>query len=1333
MSDAISNKKLKVFHQNGDVSVFQDGNAADADVTTGLRFDDFFLDGADIVGYDDLPKSNYVRISLGQMEFAFNDAATFNFFVKDRIVTNYLNIELNDTVEFWADVGDSVSTSITNFPSWHHANQSGQIRVFRGRVQTKTPKFGENDEGFEVSCSDPMAWADDVTIVRDLGTVELPHLTINAETDEREWWQSIKKSNAPTWPTRPTFGTGNPTTDGGKLTARDVLAYLGDTYASELTSFGVKESAVSIFHDDDLEPLTVELPKVDFVSVGFKTAVERVLGFTPDYGLVVDPKTTQWRIVKTRHTVEPGVRTDVTSWTDNGSTIDIGVSDTSIFSTTSTDPGYWALIVNGDDSRQSAYMTVQSIGVGEITVGAFGSTMPVGSYIYPMEGTADQLPVVKFDIKNDVQNFDVAEDFDGVYTAVSIYSYKQQTEEKIVTRYEGGAGSITVPANLQQVPAWDTEFEANWSVDKGDRENDFGYLGTGIQIYDITVTGGVSVISYLSAQSAYGQDQDVLLGVGEWEGCAAYINVHDGNDISDSNPRIASRITNMTVSSSIAGSGQHGYAITLAHDLEGHADGLGTIYTTSSPGAGGEVDSFIITQDLNLKDLDGGRAVSNFNANFEVYRKWGVSSTASEIIQTENNGANCNVTTVANGASVISNPPQAGYNPTASTAAPMTFDELNTFWTQRVGAGNFFTRGFFLKKPQVPPTANACHTQPPEPRKIETKYTTSKDSVHQVRIPASGYGGRAFASFGVQRELRVSTDRFVEQEQAPVYEDIARAILRDVSEPQYTGSISLSGVQEWFALSDMLCQCQIRNDDFTYHTVGWSYINKFMAPMAAITFDLSTNTTQVQFDRRGVSEKLNARTLESLYVSKDTLFAQNEKAAKAALEAQKKAEKCAAKIEPAVVPSIPACRVIYPNPGGGGGGGGGFGGGKGPTVPPKQEGQGTNEAPIAAPSSTGGRSNDYRNFGAGADGFVERDYEGNVSFWPSTGGMIPGTESGSDFTEAPTTAYKYRALPQVLKDDLQNIAGGLIGAKTVYAGNQVQGIIGSGSTTTVIQISSPGLTASDFADGTLEILDGTPRPVYSITSNTASTVTLSSAMSEDAPPEGAVAVLRAEAKLKKDGTLPAGSTMIQDANGNWFAVEADGTHTSAEVSSGELTEKTSSPNTAHYEFGASGVEIEAQGEWDFSNATIKNEKAAIGGERAYAGGSYTGAIARNSNVRVFSANNNNVAGRLIVPSGKECEILRIEGGLKNGTSGGTYTINLGVFDWTAGGFVSIASTTGIENARVQAYDEWDGITALHKLAAGREWLPAIENDSASPGSTSVGAAIITITYRYVDT
>jgi len=1324
----ISSKKLKVFHQNGTVSVFQDGSAADADVTFGQQYDDFFENGADVNGYDNLPASNFIRITLGQLSFSFDEAAQFSFFINDRIVTNYLGIDLNDTVEFWADAGDSHTASIASFPSWHHENQTGQIRVFRGRVTNKTPKFSSDTEGFEIECGGPVTWANDVRIVRDLGTVELPHLVVNPETDEREWWSAVKKADNPTWPTRPTFGTGVPATDGGKLTARDVLAYLNDTYASELTAAGVKDSGVSIFHDDDLEPLTVELPRVDFVNLGFLDAVKKVLNFLPDYGLFVDPKTTQWRIAKTRHNLQPGESTDVTSWTNNVSTIDIGVSDTSLFSTTTTDAGYYALIVHGTDARLSNYLQVQSIGVGEITVLAVGYDYPVGSNIYPMEAPGDQLPIVGVDIKQDIASLDVNEDLDGCYTAVSIYSQKQQTEEKIVSRYEGGSGTVTIPAGLQQVPAWDSEFEDNWTIDKGDRETDNGYLGTGIQIYDHTITGGVSVISYLSAQSAYGTDNDVLLGVGEWQGCAAYLNVHEGNEISAQNPRIASNIVGMTVSSNIAGSGSHGYAITLAHDIEGHADGLGTIYTTASPGPLGEVDSFIITQDLNLKDIDGGRAVTNYNSNFEVYRKWGTSSTTQEILPTENNGANCNVTTTANGIAVISNPPQAGYNPSASTKAPMTFDELNSFWTQKVGSGNFLARGWFLKKPQIPPGQNQCHTKPPEPVKIETKYTTTKASVHQVRIPSSGYTGRANALHGLERELIVSSDRFVEQEQAQVYEDIALAVLRDVSEVQYDGTISALGVHNWLALSDLLCRVQVKNQDYTYHTAGWNYTNKLIAPLSGVTFDIKANRTEMRFDRRGVSNELSARTLETLYVSKDTLFAQNQKAAAAALEAQKKAEKCAAKSEPAVIPSVPSCRVIYPEAGGGGS----FGGGKGPTVPPKQEGQGTNETPIAAPTTNGGRGYDYRNFGAGADGFVERDYEGNVSFWPSIGGMIPGTESGDTFTEAPTTNYKYRALPQVLKDDLQNIAGGLIGAKTVYAGNQVQGIIDTGSTTTVIEISSPGLTVDDFADGTLEILDGTPRPVYSITSNTASAVTLSSAMSEAAPGEGAVAVLRAEAKLQKDGTLAADATMIQDANGNWFAVEADGTHTSAEVSGGDLTEKTSSPNTAHYEFGASGVEIEAQGEWDFSSATMKNGKAAIGGERAVASGSYTGAITRGNSVRVFGGNNNNVAGRMQVPTGKELHVLRIEGGIKNGSTGGTYTINYGLFEWGTTSFQSIVSGSGIENARSNAYDEWDGETELYKLSAGTEWLPSIENDNSSPGSTSVGAAAITITYRYVD-
>lgn len=1167
---ALTSKKLKIWHSNGQVSVFQDGSAADGDVSPGRQYDDFWRTGANISSSVESAK---IGIRLGSMEFGANSPASFSFEILDRIVNNVFDIDLNDLVEFWADTGPALTPSITDFPSWHLNEQTpGQVRLFRGRVVQKTPRLQTpGRESFTVQCLDPRGWADEAVLIqRDLpGGIELPHLIVNAETDEKGWKPAIKKTNDPAWPTHATIATGVPTTDGGKLTIRDLLAYLSDTYATDLSAAGVKEVGVDLFHDDDLEPLTTVLPKMDFVETGFYEAVRRIMQFAPDFSLTVDPKTTQWRIYRSRQLLVPGERALTTAWSDLGSTVEVTVDDGSIFSATPGDPGNWLLLVDANDARFSWYAQVQAKAGAVLTIFNPGRAYATGSRVYPLESFDVQLPVIPVDLKAGMASASLEESLSGVFTAVRIVSHQETRSERTATRN-------TLVENL--IPGWDDGFETNWNLDKADREEDRGADGLGIILYGHTVSGsGKSVFQFLAANSQYGDDHSIVSTIAEWQGCAVQLVWHGNADVSRQNPRFASRIESMVYVADMDGAGHPGYSVTVAHDFTTHPDGPGAIYTTSSPGPGSAVDRIKLTHDFSLKDLDGNRAPAKLNANFEVGKKWALSDTLMEEIASSAPG--CAVGAQISGLAGINQAPVPAYNP-AQGGAPMTLEELNAFWTQRVGAGNFAARGFFLKRPITDLEYGSCGaTNPPQPPTVEVKYTYITNTVRQVRVPNVGYGGLANALYGLERERVIMSDRFTDDSQEAIYEDICRALFRDVSEPHHGGDLELIGLKPWVNLADLCCRVQLRNDDWTYYTASLSYINKFRAALSRVVFDFASQHTTLRFARQDALEALEGRVLEDLYVKEPEKEVQRKETEMNLVHAVE----CLQKPQPPVFSTIPGCRVQHTAPAGGPG----RPGSKPPTLPPKQEGQGTNESSIGVPIVNGGAGRNWVNKGPQGGALIERDYLGQLFLWDHMASQAL-SESGSTGTKLTGSTKRYMALPQVNRDSIKAVVGAFLGGEVAYRGAQVHARIGAGSTTTVIEIDVVGLKTNEFQGGTVEIIgeEDLVRPIYDIASNDADSVTLTGAMSEAAPREGAVAVLRGPGLPPLDETdFPDGGVILTDAAGNLFVVDpTDGTMTSAQLVGGVVEEKTSSPNSPVFDLGQSGMKLQVKGDLDLSTA-----------------------------------------------------------------------------------------------------------------------------------------------------
>lgn len=1312
-SYALTSKKLKIWHVNGNVTVFQDGSDADVDATT--KYDDFFEEGTNRASRE--PESAKLGVELVRMSFRAGEAALLTLRVHDHVTDNFFGIDLQDIVEFYCDVGATFTPSITTFPSWHLHEQTGQQKVFRGRVMEKSAvSQSTGGDVFELVCKDPRAWADDVRLQRDIDAgVILPHLIFNPDSDERAWYASVKKTSNPTWPTHPSFTTGWPSGYGGPLTMRDALAYLNDFYADELTAAGVKVVGVDIFDDDDLEPLTMQLPRLDFVQVGFFEAVKRILELAPDYILTVDPKTTQWRIVKARRILIPGEETTVTGWTDNTTTIDVTVADASAFSDTPYDPGNLILLVSATDSRFSSYAQVLTKAGSVLTISPPGPTYATGTKVFPLEGASDQLPVVGVDLKSGALNVNLKEHLDGAYSAVRIVSTKQEKSERTVVRSLG-------PSLLNIVPAWDSGFEAVWKPDHADREQDLGRDGIGIPIYQHLVVGGKSKIYYLAGLSQYGLDQHIVSGVGEWQDCAFQLIWQGGTDVSTQQPRYASRITAMVYSADIDGSGNPGYILTLNHDLTTHPDGPGTVNTSSSPGGGGVIDRFRITHDLNLTDLDGARASKRLNALYEVNRKWAHSSTSEEVIRGEADA--CMGQAQVSGIAGV-NAPANQVIDVAATQVPMTYQELVDYWTPRLGSGNFAPRAFFLDKPvQNLEYTDCAQTNPPEPPRLEIKYTTESVSVRNARAPDTGFSGLAYALHGLQREYVIQTDRFKYDDQQGIYDDLALAVLRDVSEPAYIGEVEMDGIAPWLNLADLGVRIQMTNIDWTYYTSNVNYLNKFRAPLSEVTFNFESQSTSLSFSRRDVIERLSGRDLEQLYVKEP----EQDKQIKEALAAAEKAAACAARPRQATITTVPSCRIQYPAPAGGPSRGGGK---PPPGQEPKQEGQGTNESSIGLPVTVGSAGKSYENKGPQASGFIERDYLSQVWFWSGMAGK-PGLESGGSFTEDPTAVRRYTGLPLFNAKRVMEVAKATMGFDLAYRGAQVHAKIEAGSTTTVLEIAYPGLTTNEFQGGTVEIIgeEDIARPIYDVASNDADSVTLSSAMSEAAPAAGAVAVLRGPGLPVLDGTdFPDGGTAFQDPSSEWFVIIPDGIVVSATLSDGTLTEKTTSPNTPVMHLGLFGGNVVPRGAWDFlSTAGVTGLMGAGGGERATAEGIFSGVIGVGSYQAVLGNGGGSVAA-IEVPSDYRCDILRIEGSATSGATAGDYLIEFGVDEDST--FMPLAGETVTQNERAIGFDQWDADETLLSLTGPASWRPAIRNNASSEDETADTEHRVSITYRFV--
>lgn len=1132
----ISARKLKIRHAVGGVTVLQDGTAADADATR--KFDDAFELGVDV--YDNLVQAERIRVEVLTLESSYA-GAKLTFRVHDRYWRNWLNLQVHDRIEFYCRRGDTISTSLS-VPSWHHLAQTAgtQICIFYGRVTARSNARQESAEYMDFTCEDARSWANKLKIVRDYQNgVLLPHLVMNVEGPrDGDWIVSVKKTAANT------YATGNVAAHAGRMTVYDGLNYLQTTYATDLVSRGIKATGVDLFDSTEISALTAEMPRMDFVNTGFAEAVDRILALVPDYGLVIDPRTKKWHIIKVRFDVVHG-QVAVTSGagTNNGDgTWTFPVDSSAIFSTTSGATGNRLLITDSTNPQFSDRVTVTAIpDATHVRVTAPNNTFGTGSTLVPLYSDAQRLPSVTVDLGEDAEAFNLEVDLGETFTAVRITASQNTVDDSTIDWAAGDEAS-------KILKGWDTDFEPNWEKKHGDREADWGVGGLGIPVWRHEIINGKSRLKFKQVDSNFGADHRIVNQKSEWDGCAVKFLISLETAVIDQKPPIASRILKFGLVPDLDGMGNPGYYIDLAHNLLTHADGVEGVSSTNEPYDGNLPDRFIITQDLDLLDLDGAAAVGRLNARYEVYRTLVLTDTEVTVARNTQNQCQPIVSQYVQPGTGIR--PETTFNPINQSSAPRTFQELEAFWTPKLGTPvgvGWAPRVFFLKQPaQQAFDAHAACLQAlaavggarPQPQRIELKVRNVKNEVCNVRVPANGFSGLAKIWHNLQEELILETDDLKTDADKVRWQAIAESVWRQSSTPSYRGSIPLPGVQQWLGLGDLGLFVALATSVIPQGSANEIY--RFGAVLSRVVFDFTRQATSIEFANRGVLASLNQAVLSDLFID----AAAREKKTRDMAEAANHAAECANRPinhAPQQVGDCETSATQYGRP---------TPGRRAPApIPPKEE---ELELTESSASFLGAPSGSSANIGPESFGIIEKDLLGQ-EFFSDGRGIRPGRRNGMIWTPDDAMRARLTGLAHVLKRDFSNIMKALVGLDLAYPSQPLHARIGAGATTTTIPIQFPLMDPSEFVGGEVMVLDQTARPPYAIASHTDRVVTLSAPMDEAVPAEGMLAVVRPALKPQADPRyFPSGSTTLKDAAGNWFVATPEGHLVPGSLSSGAI-------------------------------------------------------------------------------------------------------------------------------------------------------------------------------------
>ena len=1158
----LENKKLKLWSSipNGVVSVIQDGSSADADATTGYRFDNGFRAGAGVGGATDPSDKLYVAVETLSSDYDNGKTLTISITGRDHWWYNAygtIRLQPNDIVEFWANVGTQDAGMST--PAWHlnDATPATQVRYFYGWVDTVTVTAAGT---VTATCRDAMWRANDIRTRRSLSDgLDVPMLFFNLAHDNPDIWWAVKKLT--TSGGTNTYGIGAPTYSGAtavgtsSMSVKEILGYFDTVYLQALKDADIiPQAATSLWYTGTTDGLDVVPGEIALNNAGFTEAIQQVLQWVPNMRLMVDHQTRQWVLVKVGAALS-GTTVTIASWllyTTAGApglefrtTTDI----TSTFSTTPSTSGYaWTYIP--DDNREQAYRFTTA-GFGLVSAGLW--------YVRTNEAAPENLspgqytPVVRpakvalldtaafstmaIDVDEDVvpDSLTIQSDLQGAYTACKIVSVHQKTEKK----KELWTPGTTAGANNQIVPAWNSTLESAWNPIDSERESDYGASGSGIPIYKAEQQGTPQKWAFWIAyeDSAFKDDH----ATDEWLGCTMQF-VTAGT---------LGNVRNLTWGFTIGscgqiadiGNGKAGLKIVLTtNDITSLTASSGAIGTTAVP-VSGVIDKIALTQSLRFP------STTDLNGRFQVGRVWKHVAAVSNRPPPGLGGSSAH----SGLCDLVGFTPRTGTLSSQQTALRSNAFALFHDEIDRIGNGGAFGWGGRIiiplprkNQPSTTNTAPGCDAkgyQPPANIDIEYEETTTE--VRTARYPASGHDGYAYHLHNLEREHVISSSNWTTDSKQAMYDDFAHRWWQLHCNPHYRGAVSLVGVKENAVWLDLCAKAGFTTSMAPAGT--GATLTAFWPTVHGVTIDFTADTVTFNLDDSSVMQEFNLALIEEVGVKQAAwqVWAQ-QMMQRAEQRLQCIQSNRSAPPNPYVCNSTSAHGSLNTN------------------VVIKKEGKnnwnggfGDTGIGINNPTNSGSLSHSQ-----GATHSVVRDQQGNRFGIGPGGGIFGGTTSGANFTIDPAlipepqgTVYQAQQTAQaaLAAAGLQPVTTPLPIYSSLASGSNV-----NGSGNTVFTLEHTGLTANAYVGGHISICDflaHTHRTDYEIISNTSGSITVSGAV--QAASLGVHVVVWSKPAPVASADFTEGSYVAKDSNGDYVVISPTG----SSVRGGVLNEATNEIDT----------------------------------------------------------------------------------------------------------------------------------------------------------------------------
>ncbi len=844
----------------GTIYVFQDGSASDPDVTSGRRYDNAIRAGASPPGTTLQNDKQYLE--LVSMDHSYDTGKQLNLALTGRKAwlndpAGAIQLGPNDKVELFADRPDADSSVVC--ASWHLNQQStGQLRIFYGFIASvdSTP-----EGGLKIVCKDGAWKANDIRAERDTsGGITIPKIAFNVDLDNADWFYSIKIT-APG--TGTPWSTGEATTAASKMTVKEILEYLDSRYYSKLVTEGAIDNATaaSIFASADLASLTFIPPAIVAENIGFRELVQQVLQWAPDMRLVVDHRTTQWRLLRTGLTVKSTSTTTTTSIATGAGPYGskVSVVDPSLFSASPGVTGNRVRIYSSGNPALNLERTVQAIVGSELRFyefsptggGGFGS----GSRIVPIDGNA--LPTLTLNLDNCPKGDPkIGLDLDRVYSAVKFYSVYQKTTSETVAW-----NSTDLAAGALQ-PGWKSGFNSAWKDKDKDRESDFGSKNAdgnsnGCRVYKIDNDGTFDRIWIRYSDSAFGSDHVN----DEWKGCVLWVWTINGAD-----SRSLDRVYRIRASTNVAdaGDGTPGFRLTLDVSAGQFLTDSPTFKPVNDPSA--TEDRVAITQNMRFQNVGSINALpAENNARWEVGRKWSFTGTTIRF-----DASSSPHVSVCTPLKLQVDDGTGNFRRVAAMTSQMGYPSRNQNpagpWVQVAGGGpgsfQVYRRNSFYTRT---PAAAPCPSGYQPPRLIQVEYERTTTTMRTARYPASGFAGVAFERFGLAREWAVTTPNWTEDNQDADYTAMVERFWNAFSKAHQRGSVTMPGVKERGVFIDLAIHASL-STSLAPQTQS-SMVLGFWGAVTQVTLDFQSDSVVFDFDSKSPIQDLAFEVYEKMGVS----------------------------------------------------------------------------------------------------------------------------------------------------------------------------------------------------------------------------------------------------------------------------------------------------------------------------------------------------------------------------------------------------------------------------------------------------------------------------------